>query len=320
MDSSRIDRARGCLFGQLAGDALGSLVEFQRPEHIACHFPEGVRDLVDGGTWSTIAGQPTDDSEMALVLARSMIRHGGYFSQKALEAYLWWLGTDPFDCGSTIASALSGIPNPESQANGALMRSCPLGIAGAGFGGNILAEWADDDAALTHPHPVCRQANIVFVRTLAFAIDTGKGTSDVLSYILAISRVMDLHPSLNETLEQSIFYPPADYMRHQGWVLTALGNALWQLGHAKSLEDALVDTVSRGGDTDTNAAICGALLGAVHGLEAVPERWVETILSCRPEPGLDHVHRPRPMELWPVDAMDLADSLLALGDASKEEP
>ena len=64
--------------GQLAGDALGSLVEFQTPESIARQYPNGVRELVDGGTWGTIAGQPTDDSEMALALARSLVKLGGF--------------------------------------------------------------------------------------------------------------------------------------------------------------------------------------------------------------------------------------------------
>lgn len=44
-----LSRAQGCLVGQLAGDALGSLVEFQFPSEIRRHFPHGVRQLVDGG-------------------------------------------------------------------------------------------------------------------------------------------------------------------------------------------------------------------------------------------------------------------------------
>ncbi|GAB6061180.1 hypothetical protein JCM31598_42970 [Desulfonatronum parangueonense] len=72
----------------------------------------------------------------------------------------------------------------------------------------------------------------------------------------------------------------------------------------------MVNTASRGGDTDTNAAICGALLGAVHGLNAVPRRWREIILNCRPEHGRPGVHKPRPREYWPVDALELAEKLV----------
>ena len=57
-------RAQGCLVGQLAGVALESWVEFTGPEGIRGRYPDGGRDLADGGTWDTLAGPPTDDSEM----------------------------------------------------------------------------------------------------------------------------------------------------------------------------------------------------------------------------------------------------------------
>lgn len=66
LDPATLSRAQGCLLGQLAGDSLGSLVEFQSPQEIRRKFPHGVRELADGGTGGTLAGQPTDDSEMAV--------------------------------------------------------------------------------------------------------------------------------------------------------------------------------------------------------------------------------------------------------------
>jgi ADP-ribosylglycohydrolase len=104
--------------------------------------------------------------------------------------------------------------------------------------------------------------------------------------------------------------PPTDYFHQQGWVLTAFRNALWQLLHAPNLEEAVVDTVMRGGDTDTNAAICGALLGAVYGRNAVPGQWVESLLKCRPAAEEPNVRHPRPEYFWPVDALELAERLL----------
>jgi ADP-ribosylglycohydrolase len=62
-NSTTLARARGCLLGQLAGDALGSLVEFQSPEEILRYYPEGVRELADGGTWNTIAGKYLEESK-----------------------------------------------------------------------------------------------------------------------------------------------------------------------------------------------------------------------------------------------------------------
>ena len=55
-----------------------------------------------------------------------------------------------------------------------------------------------------------------------------------------------------------------------GWVLLALQNAFCHLRRGATVEDALVATVGKGGDTDTNAAIAGALLGAADGLGAIP--------------------------------------------------
>lgn len=67
-----------------------------------------------------------------------------------------------------------------------------------------------------------------------------------------------------------------------------------------------MQTVMAGGDTDTNAAIAGALLGAVSGRDAIPPQWLRSILSCRPLPQSGTSH-PRPIEFWPVDALRLAE-------------
>ena len=305
-----LSRAQGCLLGQLAGDALGGLVEFRAPEDIRRAYPGGVRELADGGTWNTIAGQPTDDSEMALLLARTLADQGRYDPNEARKAYVFWLDSGPFDCGKTIFSGLQGRPKPESQANGAMMRVSPLGIFGANHDLEKVGEWARQDAALTHPHPVCQQANALFTMAIAHAIRTGCGARDLFQMIVNWAEAAKVEGSLLDAVRGAATTPPADYVRHQGWVLTAFRNALWQLLHAPNLEEAIVDTVMRGGDTDTNAAICGALLGAVNGRDAIPGQWAEALLSCRPATEEPHVRHPRPECFWPVDALELAERLL----------
>lgn len=310
VDSGVLARAQGCLLGQLAGDALGSLVEFRRAEEILPEYPDGVRDLADGGHWDTIAGQPTDDSEMALSLARLLVGLGRYDATEARKAYVSWLDSEPFDCGNTIGSALRGCLNPTSQANGAMMRISPLGIFGARHTLSEVAEWARQDAALTHPNPVCRQANALFAMAIADAVRSARSAAEIHQGIAEWARQGDVDASILDVVVTSASAPPAEYFRQQGWVLIAFHNALWQLLHAANLEEAVVDTVMRGGDTDTNAAICGALLGAVHGREAVPDRWMECLRNCRPLAGQAHVFRPRPRRFWPVDAMELAERLI----------
>jgi len=303
-------RAQGCFLGQLAGDALGSLVEFQGPDAIAARYPGGVRELADGGTHNTIAGQPTDDSEMALLLARSLVEHGAYDPDAVRHAYVYWHKSGPFDCGITISNALSGRYNYESEANGALMRIAPLGIFGVHQTADDLADWARQDAALTHPNPVCQEVNALYATALAYAIRTGCDPASLCDQIAGWAREMDCLPSVLDTIDAARTAPPDDYCTQQGWVLIAFQNALWQLLHVSGVEEALVGTVMRGGDTDTNAAICGALLGAVHGRDAIPAQWRDRVLTCRPISGLPGVYRPRPRCFWPADALILVDRLL----------
>lgn len=315
-DSKNIDkrsvlsRAQGCLLGQLAGDALGSLVEFKSPAAILTLYPDGVRELEDGGTWDTIAGQPTDDSEMALLLARMLAKNGSYDSEAARKEYQYWLSSGPFDCGMTISSGLRGNPNPDSQANGAMMRISPLGIFGAGFELDQVAEWAMQDAALTHPNEICQQANALFAVAIAHAIRSGCNREELFQSIRNQAINMAVAPALLEAVEKAEAEPPADYVNQQGWVLIAFQNALYQLLHAPNLEAGVIDTVMRGGDTDTNAAICGALLGAVCGREEIPAQWIDCLQNCRPEDGKPNVRHPRPKCFWPVDALELAQALI----------
>ncbi len=304
-----VNRAQGCLLGQLAGDALGSLVEFQSSEEIRLRYPKGVRELADGGTWDTLAGQPTDDSEMALALARTLLERGTYEAGAARRAYVRWLKSGPFDCGRTVSAGLQGRLNQDSQANGALMRISPLGLFGAAHDPQLVAQWARQDAALTHPHPVCLQANALFAGAIAYAVRSGCEPGELYRQILAWARETAVESALLTVIVGAAEAPPVDYTRQQGWVLIAFHNALWQLLHAPTLEAGVVDTVTRGGDTDTNAAIAGALLGAVHGRQAVPDPWVRCLLACRPEAGRPGVRHPRPKEYWPVDALDIAERL-----------
>ena len=308
--SAVLSRAQGCLLGQLIGDSLGSLVEFQRPERIRSRYPDGVRDMADGGTWNTIAGQPTDDSEMALLLARSLASEGKFDKAEVKKAYVFWLNSGPFDCGTTIQSGLTGRLSPQSQANGAMMRISPLGIFGVNYALEQVAEWARQDAAITHIHSVCQQANALFAMAIAHAISTGCSAGDLYQEIADWAKEMNVESSLKETISAAADSPPDDFVDSQGWVLIAFRNVLWQLRTADDVEEGIVDTIMRGGDTDTNAAICGALLGAVHGREAIPDRWIETIRGCRPRAGTPGVYKPRPECFWPADALELAEQLI----------
>ena len=312
-DAGRLARAQGCLLGQLAGDALGALVEFKSGAAIARLYPDGVRDLADGGPHDIVAGQPTDDSEMALALARSIVAAGRFDAEQVRAAYVAWRDSGPFDIGGTTAAGLSGRPLAESQANGALMRVSPLAIHAAALPPDKIARLAREDAAITHPNPVCGDASAVFCIAIGAAITTGLPPSEVHARAVAHAKALGLEPTVVDAVERAAAERPADFLSQQGWVLVALQEAFFQLLHAPTLEDGVVASVMAGGDTDTNAAITGALLGAVHGREAVPQRWRRVLLSCR---TMTCPH-PRPKTFWPVDALELAEALLAVGQKNR---
>jgi ADP-ribosyl-[dinitrogen reductase] hydrolase len=322
-----LDRAVGCLLGQIVGDSLGSLVEFQSPRDIARRYPDGVRDLIDGGTWNTLAGQPTDDSELALELARTLVGLQAWSSEAVAAAYGGWYASGPFDLGGATRQALQpaasarsdrakaarAAASQDSQANGALMRCAPIGI----WARNVkeAAAAAREDARLSHPHAVCQAASAAFVAAIATAISVGDREAMLAAAYAAVpeSQAGVVRDRLDRAKRGQ---GPEDFMHQQGWVLTAFQNAFRHLANGTPIEDALIETVGEGGDTDTNAAICGALLGATQGSAAIPVRWTMAVLACRPlaETG---AKRPRPARYWPDDVAMLAEGLLMRGQDSR---
>jgi ADP-ribosyl-[dinitrogen reductase] hydrolase len=324
-----LDRARGCLLGQLCGDALGSAVEFSAASSIVSKYPNGLREIIPSPVWNTIAGQPTDDSEMALALARTLVQFG-FDIEKVAGAYGQWLQSNPFDVGGTILKATSGIveatmrgerlelavydkANWESEANGALMRQSPLAIWGWALPKEELAAIVKRDTALTHPNRVCRDASAALIVAMSTAIREGLNARATYEVAQEWDTVHGTSPSVTEAIEKASGEKP-DFGKHSGHVIVALQNALFQLLHADSLEEGVVATVMAGGDTDTNAAIAGSLLGAVYGLGSIPPQWWRAVLNCQPEEGRAGVAHPRPQMYWPIDAPTLA---LALVEATR---
>jgi len=316
-DADVLSRAQGCWLGQLCGDSLGGLVEFLDAGTIAHRHPEGVRTLRDGGTWHTLAGQPTDDSEMALVLARTLVREERYDAERVFEAYRDWIDSGPFDLGITTRKALSGQLSATSQANGSLMRCSPLALW------DLFAMSDDErdaiarrDSSQTHPHSNCRDAVAAFVHAVSAAVREGLDREETYGRALSWARDRGEGTDVYETLVRAKSGAPEDFMSKQGWVLVALQNAFYRLLHSETLEAGVVETVACGGDTDTNAAIAGALLGAVYGRESVPRAWMRAVMGCRPIKGGANVQQPRPSAFWPVDALELAERLV-LGPARR---
>jgi ADP-ribosylglycohydrolase len=192
------------------------------------------------------------------------------------------------------------------------MRCAPIGIWARDA--REAASAAREDAALSHPHPICQAASAAFVAAIATAV----GGGDVEAMLAAAEAAMpetEAKPVRDRLEAARRGEGPVDFAHNQGWVLIAFHNAFKHLASATQIEDALIETVAEGGDTDTNAAICGALLGAAQGSAAIPVRWTMAVLACRPlaEAG---ARRPRPARYWPDDVPLLAEALLMRGRGS----
>lgn len=192
------------------------------------------------------------------------------------------------------------------------MRVSPIGVFAAGDPSKA-ARLAAQDARLTHPHPVCQAASAA----CAAAIATGlQGAEPEAMWSAAHHHAGNWAGSelVRERLAAARMRAPQDFHDNMGWVLTAFQNAFYRLMSGADLADGVIATVAEGGDTDTNAAVCGALLGAAQGREAVPLQWRNAVLTCRPVRAAG-VHHPRPQTYWPDFALDLAEALLAAGKA-----
>jgi ADP-ribosylglycohydrolase len=309
-----LERGLGALFGQATGDALGTTVEFSSAGEIKRRFPDGLRKMLGGGPFGVKPGQITDDTELALALARSLAERGSFDADAVALRYVAWYRSGPFDVGGTTRRAFGAPPDPSrpaaaqleerangtSEANGSLMRVSPLGVFGWSLEPGLLAGMAAQDSRLSHPNPVCQAACAVFTHAIAFAVRTGAPAKEVFEEALAFARSSSLAAPVVDSLELARQDAPGDFMRHQGWVRIALQNAFFQLLHAASFEAGVVDTVMRGGDTDTNGCIAGALLGSVHGAGAEPLAWREAVLGCRSA---------RPSDYWCADLPQLAERL-----------
>ena len=339
--AAEIRRAWGCLLGQIAGDALGSQVEFKDEEKVRALYPAGMDELEGSALYRTLPGQPTDDSEMALALARSLAEKKAFCADHVFAAYRTWLASRPVDFAHAVFRALHGKPDGRSEANSALMRESPLGIFGARFvpetalpcddgaQGNMqsltedegmkkLALWAMEEAALTNPHPLCRAAGAAYVTALAYGVRSGS-RQGMWQAAVAVSRVLpDWSGSVSREeadrvtacLELASSQPPADYQQNMSHVLTALQNGFWHLLHAENAGEGVRHTAMRGGDAAANAAVAGALLGAALDIDSFPHQWADAVLACRPEEGRAGVAQPRPEACWPLDFMPLAENLL----------
>jgi ADP-ribosyl-[dinitrogen reductase] hydrolase len=288
-----LDRGAGCLLGLALGDALGAPFEFLRSTSIPRPLP--VFEL----PWQGLPpGTTTDDTAMARNLARSLVAAGGYDPADLVARHLTWFRSGPPDVGNLTrkvlqrvsegadaeqaAEAVWRIRGPEvSAGNGSVMYCAPLGVAYASRA-RLLPRIAPRLSALTHFDGRCRTATVAVSMTVAGLV---RGDRPQVAAGEAVASVAELEggEELEFLVDAVGDERPVDGP-DQGFCLFAAALGLQALLRGGPFEQELVRVVTLGGDTDTNAAVAGALVGSAVGAAALPRAWLGRLAG---EDGLE---------------------------------
>lgn len=308
MDEKR-DRVLGCLLGGAVGDALGYPVEFlSEPEILRQYGPAGIKALAQAGSPARVS----DDTQMTLFAANAWI-YGcsgeGWDISTAWLAYREWLGTQGDESrmgkprmwiygdrrlharrapGNTCLSAIrfsdrgGTMKNPvnNSKGCGTVMRAAPYGLMPGSR--EAAMERAAADAALTHGHPLAWGSS-AWLAACVHALVEGAGP--LADRVADIKLPQRLNPdgTLLALVQKAIALAnredvtdlEAIHALGEGWVAEeALAIALFcALRHRDDFAAALRAAVNHKGDSDSTGAICGNILGAWLGAEAVAKAF-----------------------------------------------
>jgi ADP-ribosyl-[dinitrogen reductase] hydrolase len=312
------DAATGCLLGALVGDAAGATLEFlgRKP---TVEEANHAMEMPGGGIWNVASGQITDDGELTLCLAKALAENQKFDLEKIAQNYGRWIDSNPFDIGSTTSASLGSYSRPEwheilakqgyaavmtqaaaqrcmnSKANGSLMRSSPLGIWGYRLSDEELASFARQDSQLSHPHPSCCYAVACYAiaiaslmrelgdRTLAFS--RGKSWLELQAKGDQNPREVAAIAEVLSWLRDAENHVTINYEPQMGFIKIAFTHAFRHLLLNSDYEAAILETLTGGGDTDTNACIVGGLIGAACGVNAIPESMKHPVLTSNTKLG-----------------------------------
>lgn len=288
-----IDRARGALLGTFVGDALG--MPFERTS------PSEVPERVEMQAARLGRGTYTDDTQMMIALAESLLEHGGVVIEALGRAFAD--AHDPrrgYGSGTTEVlrlvraglhpreAARSAFGGKGSLGNGAAMRVAPLAVLYANDDA-ALARAARESASVTHAHAIAIDAAVAQARAiaatlngeppLAAALDTAS-TPELKGRLARAAQLLDARPEPAELAAALGNRPTA----HE-----SVPAAIYAAAAHESIEDAITFAVRCGGDTDTLAAMAGAIAGARTGASTIPTDWLDA-LEQGPK-GRRHVER-----------------------------
>jgi poly(ADP-ribose) glycohydrolase ARH3 len=290
MSPTWVERATGSLLGTACGDALGAPFE---------GFPTVVPEAID--RWCG-DGRPlvwTDDTALALTLAEHLVAHDRTVDQDVLAADFarTWAGEPHRGYGVGAVSVFRQIElgvawqvaagelfgGHGSFGNGGAMRVAPVAFpAGAAAPLADVAELARRSAAVTHTHPLaqdgaCAQALAVALAARsepAVTLDVDEFVATIASHVESSELGDRLRTVAGLCRDRAAPEEIATAVGHGITALEAVPAALAAfLRHPEEPAEAITFAVRIGGDTDTIAAMAGAIAGARCGEQGLPPAW-----------------------------------------------
>jgi ADP-ribosyl-[dinitrogen reductase] hydrolase len=293
----RADRVEGVLLASACGDALGVPYEFGSAPLPASEAPR----MVGGGLGPYAPGEWSDDTQMAVVIAR-VAAERGLVDEASLDAVVegWveWLEAGASDVGiqtRTVLGAVAAQGGTRGAAalareaaqdlhrrtgmtagNGSLMRTAPVALAflddPVGLTGHARAF-----SELTHTDPLAGDACVLWCHAIRLAVLTGS-MNDLADLVVEVPA--ERRDQWATWVADAEAQPPAAFAPN-GFVVRALQAAWSAIRHpvddASPMVSSLEAAVHAGNDTDTVAAIAGALLGACWGASSLPEIWLADV-------------------------------------------
>ena len=276
-------RSRGCLLGLAAGNTLGLPAEFlATPEAIRSRFPGGLTEVIRQDT----PDSPYDDDlALALIQAEELLAPELDLQRLAMK-WVAWSERDGRGIGRWTRKALDHIAthhSPPSETggaagNGSLARTIPVALATLDSPANLVSG-SYHLAHLLHPDPRCAWGAVAVNVAIAWFLHGERDfMPEVLQVLTANSAPEELVAAVRRVpLEKRDALPVVG--DSAGYVVHCVEIGLWFAYHEYDLERGLVGLVNAGGDTGTNAAVAGALMGARDGEESIPGRWLEQIVA-----------------------------------------
>lgn len=303
----RLDRISGVLLGAACGDALGVPYEFA-PALAAEQTPR----MIGGGLGPYAPGEYSDDTQMAVCIAQVTASVPDLRSAVALngvaENFLTWRREGATDIGnqtrtvldvampaggtSEVSARMTGAAaalyesGSAGAGNGSLMRTAPIALAYLDEA-RATAELAAMYSTLTHADPLAADACVLWCEGVRHAVNHGtfEGVRNGLALLPEERR-----EHWAARLDEAEANPPHAFSPN-GFVVTALQAAYSAIMTTPVPESrpaegvfaadhfrlALENAVRAGDDTDTVAAIAGALLGGRWGASAVPWQWQRAV-------------------------------------------